>query len=1063
MGPSRGLASLLVVASLGAASFAALSPATDDRVAARRAVEQVYWNHRLWPDDNPQAKPMFDQVVPDSAVRARVEETWRKAAALEVLSGRPVTPAMLQVELDRMARSTRAPLVLREIFDALGNDPARIVDAVVRPALTERLLREAYGDGFDAWWNDVRMTFAAAPSPLSSAEFVLPTIGGDACTPLAWEPTCCADGPPDGATGAQAVWTGSEMIVWGGASAAVNAPLGKRYDPATDTWTAMAVANEPSARIQHTAVWTGSEMIVWGGGAPDGSAALGTGGRYNPSTDTWASTSTAGSAPSPRGLHTAVWTGTRMIVWGGGEGSVDLRTGARYDPATDSWAATSVAGQAPDARHAHTAVWTGSRMIVWGGNSSSVGLLATGALYDPAADTWSATKPQGAPGARYAHTAVWTGTVMIVWGGLDSLGSGINSGGRYDPAQNKWTATSTGAGVPTGRFSHTAVWTGTRMLIWGGNDNGPAHQLGDGARYDPASDTWTSMSLAGAPAARRSHVGVWTGTRLVVWGGETGFSSVERLDSGGRYDPVADTWLPTRTNPSDPKRTSHTATWTGAELIVFGGIRSFTTSPAQVADPRRYDPATDTWSMTASTNVPSIRSGHIAVWTGSEVIVWGGTNGTDLGDGGRYDPAADTWTPIPAAGGPSPRSGHTAVWTGARMVIWGGGASTNTGALYDPGSGSWSTTSVGANVPSGRSGHSAVWTGHEMVVWGGGTANTGGRYIPAQDAWLPTSTAGAPSGRQYHTAVWTGSKMIIWGGLVGPGNTSTGGAYDPFNDAWTPTSLASGVPTGRSNHAAAWTGTEMVVWGGNSSGTMLGDGGRYDPATDSWTPIGAGATSPSPRRGHSASWIGTEVLVWGGDDGNEFFNTGAGLCLDSCASPGFWYPDVDGDGFGAIGVTVQACNAPAGYVMTSGDCDDRRPEIHPGAAEICNALDDNCDGTVDEGFPVAGSPGLLVNHAGDSALLSWSPAGGVAFDVEDGVIEYLKSFGTFTYSCQLGVVSNYAGTSVTDPRVNGVGQTLYYLVRGHSCSGAIGSWSSGAPSELAGRDSELSVPHGTCP
>jgi N-acetylneuraminic acid mutarotase len=99
-------------------------------------------------------------------------------------------------------------------------------------------------------------------------------------------------------------------------------------------------------------------MIVWGG-----TGALITGGRYNPSTDTWTATSITG-APTYRELHTAVWTGTEMIVWGGIGGDW-LNTGGKYNPSTDSWTATSTTN-APARRDAHTAVWTGTEMIVWG-------------------------------------------------------------------------------------------------------------------------------------------------------------------------------------------------------------------------------------------------------------------------------------------------------------------------------------------------------------------------------------------------------------------------------------------------------------------------------------------------------------------------------------------------------------------------------------------------------------------------------------------------------------------------------------------------------------------------
>ena len=81
------------------------------------------------------------------------------------------------------------------------------------------------------------------------------------------------------------------MIVWGGFTGVSYFNTGGRYDPSTDTWTSTSTAGAPSAREQHTAVWTGSEMIVWGG--YDGASFLNTGGRYDPSTDTWQPTSTA--------------------------------------------------------------------------------------------------------------------------------------------------------------------------------------------------------------------------------------------------------------------------------------------------------------------------------------------------------------------------------------------------------------------------------------------------------------------------------------------------------------------------------------------------------------------------------------------------------------------------------------------------------------------------------------------------------------------------------------------------------------------------------------------------
>jgi len=125
----------------------------DDRVAARRAIEEVYWRHRIWPADNPGTKPSLDQVLPESAIRARVEDDLRKSEALDVLWSVRVGTAELQAEMRRMAAQSRDGEMLRELFEALGNDPYLIAECLARPLLTDRLAREKFDDGtFDAFW-----------------------------------------------------------------------------------------------------------------------------------------------------------------------------------------------------------------------------------------------------------------------------------------------------------------------------------------------------------------------------------------------------------------------------------------------------------------------------------------------------------------------------------------------------------------------------------------------------------------------------------------------------------------------------------------------------------------------------------------------------------------------------------------------------------------------------------------------------------------------------------------------------------------------------------------------
>ncbi len=62
----------------------------------------------------------------------------------------------------------------------------------------------------------------------------------------------------------------------------------------------------------------------------------------------------------------------------------------------------------------------------------------------------------------------------------------------------------------------------------------------------------------------------------------------------------------------------------------------------------------------------------------------------------------------------------------------------------------------------------------------------------------------------------------------------------------------------------------------------------------------------------------------------------------------WWYRDFDGDGYGAVSVAEEACSAPEGFVADSADCDDADPTVHPEADELCDDIDNDCDGVVDE-------------------------------------------------------------------------------------------------------------------
>jgi N-acetylneuraminic acid mutarotase len=508
-----------------------------ERVAYQRAIEDVYWRHRIWPKENPDSKPSLDALISQAQLEKKVEDYLLKSQTLEDHWQQPITAEQLQAEMDRMAQHTKQPDVLRELFAALGDDSFVVAECLARPVLAQRLVTELNNEDrvkltTIAWLrrplpSSVARVETQVPVALGvvGAKYSLPVIASPSsgCADDTWTPTSLTNAP-SARNSHTAVWTGSEMIIWGGWNGpALN--TGGRYDPTTDSWTATSTASAPAARLTHTAVWTGSEMIVWGG-FDNMPRYTNTGGRYNPVTDSWTATSTT-NAPAARGFHRPVWTGSEMIIWGGYDGTLQVNTGGRYDPSTDNWTATSTTN-APAAREEHTLVWSGSEMIVWGG-SGFLGSLNTGGRYDPSTDSWTATSTNDAPSSRSDHTTVWTGTQMIVWGG-SGFPDSANTGGRYDPNTDSWTATST-IGVPAGRQTHTAVWSGTQMIVWGGQN--PSNDFNSGGRYNPGTDSWTTTSTASAPAARHTHTAVWTGSEMIVWGGET--FNFALLNTGGRY------------------------------------------------------------------------------------------------------------------------------------------------------------------------------------------------------------------------------------------------------------------------------------------------------------------------------------------------------------------------------------------------------------------------------------------------------------------------------------------------------------------------------------------------
>jgi N-acetylneuraminic acid mutarotase len=1146
-----------------------------DRVAAQEAIERVYYSHQLG------ATAPFEEVVPREALERKVRMTLLQSLALERFWNTPLTPDALRREVERISAASRFPERLAEIEHALGDDPFLVQETLGRQALAERLSRSFFafderihtaarlrasdladrlrtGDldperlggsgmvveyvrlmpgvepqggrfasrldprratgqenpgpqrgervelraeqfrqlraglperifevgrveeereafvvrvllaessrslrvavltvpkaGWDEWWpaasaaldeNDIQVTRYAAPA--------LPALKAEAGATATPEATCVGDNTWDSSSLAQipeprsshsALWTGSVMVIWGGVGLAPFISTGGRYDPLLDVWTPTSNLNAPSARRGHSVVWTGTRMIVWGGTTASGKT--NTGARYDPVADVWTSVSTVG-APEARTSHGAAWTGSRMVVWSGSSVSgTGLLTGGRYDPATDTWQPTSLIGP-PEGREDASAVWTGSTVFFWGGVSSES--LNTGGRYDPVADLWLPVDQAGAPPlGRYGHSSVWTGSQVIVWGGYKiPEGLFLNNGGTYDPVANSWTLP-TVLNAPEGRYNHNAVWTGSDMVVWGGQFG---NNTNSGGRYNLAMNSWTPTSTVNAPGPRTLHSGVWTGNRMVVWGGADGFN----FNNGGRYDPATNSWTPTSVGAGPSERARHSGTWTGSLMVIWGGDNQ---APGFLGDGSRYDPTTDTWAAMTNVNAPPARESPTEVWTGSEVIVWGGFGGLDQNTGGRYNPITDVWTQTTLTGAPGPRFGHTAVWTGSLMVVWGGfhGDYLDDGARYNPSNNTWTPVTM-TGVPAARYVHTAIWTGTRMIIWGGAgrisLLSDGYRYDPTGNSWTPISGTNAPAARFYQMGGWTGSKMFIWGGRDNDDSLNTGGLYDPGADNWSATTNV-GAPTGRYFNPVVWTGSHMVVWGGFNHLTGNTDtGGRYDPVANTWTPT-ATFDAPSIRNDHTGVWAGNRMVIWGGINEGLFLNTGGRYAVgpfadgdldgapdfcDNC--PGLSNPDQSDDDVDQLGDLCDNCPSAANPGQANSDAD---------------PFGDACDCAPSNSTVFAVPPEITgMSVLADDVTLSWTSAAAQAgsstvYDLARGEVGQLPLGTGAAETCVAPGTSSTSAVDVTTPAIK---KAAWYLARGtNACGdGSYGTASNGTPRTLA--------------
>ncbi len=329
------------------------------------------------------------------------------------------------------------------------------------------------------------------------------------------------------------VWTGREMVIWGGTYADTHDRSdGAAYNPETNRWRKLA-RSPLSARSGPSAVWTGREMIIWGGAASSGKRVFGDGAAYNPTTNRWRRLPR--SPLSARSGAVAVWTGpSAMFLGGSGVREDPWRSrsdGAVYDPVENSWQriapprsarrsfAWRTAIQAGPARLLALTSWVVTHRTAHGSSTRGGADLFS---FDETRNRWSLEPSPKDGGVADPYEAVWAGGFAIVRGSPINCGmcshpvaDGVTS--IYTPRSGTWRRT---APDPL-RTDHVAsVWTGRGLFSFNGGTSiqggGIDIAPGDASTYDPGTDTWERLPRSPGGCTNPSTP-IWTGRSILIY------------------------------------------------------------------------------------------------------------------------------------------------------------------------------------------------------------------------------------------------------------------------------------------------------------------------------------------------------------------------------------------------------------------------------------------------------------------------------------------------------------------------------------------------------------------
>jgi hypothetical protein len=555
----------------------------------------------------------------------------------------------------------------------------------------------------------------AAQGPYNGGVWQLPLEA-----PYVWSPIITSGPSPAARTGHTAVYDPSNdrMIVFGGYNGSYLNDAWSLSLSGTPTWSLLTPqGSPPNSREDHSAIFDTARgrMLVFGGAGYTSQSAL-----YNDvwelrltGTPTWSPVATAGSVPSARSGHCAIYDSAndRMILYNGQDffqPSPDDLWELSLSGGTPAWGRAPYQPVIPQYRTRGTAVFDSAdhRMIVFGGDSftesgSGPALNDTWQLNLSGALTWSTL--EATPEAFSEHTATYDPTHdrMLAFSISNAVSPWSISTSRPTPASS----------------SQEAVYS---IGLWELSLSG-----------DPK---WNPIALSGTyPFSTGTAVLDPPRNRMLVIGND-GFGmnlAVWQLPLFGA--PTWSTIAPSGTPP--PQRTEHTAVYDpiGDRVIVFGGF-----SFGVVADTWALNlSGVPSWTQLSPANAPPpVRYAHSAIYDSARrrmVIFGGDNNSVALSDAWELTlDGGPAWNALaPAGAPPSARYDHTAIYDPVRdrMVVFGGtNGSTSSNDAWElrfSGTPTWSQLSPSGTLPSARSGHTSVYDAlrDRMIVWGGAATN----------------------------------------------------------------------------------------------------------------------------------------------------------------------------------------------------------------------------------------------------------------------------------------------------------------------------------------------------